>query len=234
MLIRAYGTPRVGVMTRDTSLVMAICHTLEGDGAQCSLVRRHGAVTRGDLPGSLYDVVILDHCSIAYLLRQMRRLRCQAPTCGIMVVNVRSQEECIRLLEAGADDACTSDPHMIRARVRALTRRADVLNAELRVAYGDLIVDREHRRIWSGTTELPLTPREYDLLLRLYHVAPSPVSKRTLAAALWKEDSATQRNTVEVYVSYLRRKLAQSACVRVETVRGVGYALTSRAVATAR
>jgi DNA-binding response OmpR family regulator len=177
---------------------------------------------RGSEP---FDVVVLDYPSISDISRHIRILRAQWPMCGIIVLNVAGIRECASLLDEGADDACTPSSHLVVERIHALMRRARTLNAGFRSAIGDVVVDREHRRVWCATREVPLSVKEYDVLLCLFDHAPRVVAKSTLATIVWHGDSPPNRNTVEVYVGYVRRKLATSRTLRIRTLRGTGYIL---------
>lgn len=172
-----------------------------------------------------FDVVAVDYQSTPDVARRIRLLRSRWPMCGIIVLNVAGVRECASLLDEGADDACTQSSHLVVERLHALMRRARTLNAGFRSAVGDLVVDREHRRVWCAAQEVLLSVKEFDLLLCLFDQSPRVVAKSVLAAIVWRGDSPPNRNTVEVYVGYVRRKLAASRAVHIRTVRGVGYTL---------
>jgi DNA-binding response OmpR family regulator len=221
----AAGAVRLAVVTRDETLATAVASM--SAAAEVAMTRpgcleasMHG---RGAEP---FDVVVLDYPSIPDISRRIRILRSQWPMCGIIVLNVSAVRECASLLDEGADDACTRSSHLVVERIHALMRRARTLNAGFRSAVGDVVVDREHRRVWCATREVPLSVKEYDVLLCLFDHSPRVVAKSTLATIVWRGDSPPNRNTVEVYVGYVRRKLAASRLMRIRTVRGTGYILS--------
>jgi DNA-binding response OmpR family regulator len=148
---------------------------------------------------------------------------------AIIVGNAHSDAECQAFLNQGADDAYVINSPMCEVRLHALTRRARALNADMRIALGDLVVDREHRRLWCAGAEVYLSGREFDVFICLFHSAASAVEKEALSLAVWREDGADKANAVEVYIGYLRKKLAESRVVTIETMRRVGYALVARA-----
>jgi DNA-binding response OmpR family regulator len=89
---------------------------------------------------------------------------------------------------------------------------------------GDVVFDRESRRVWCAGREVEMTPREQAILDCLFWYAPEPVGAQTLSDFVWGNEPVTsRRGLVEVYVGYVRRKLAASRAVVIRTVRGVGY-----------
>jgi two-component system OmpR family response regulator len=89
---------------------------------------------------------------------------------------------------------------------------------------GDLRMDLPGRRVFQGNVELPLTAREFDLLVHLVRRAGRVVSKNDILAGVWDDDFEGDPNVVEVYVGRLRRKLEHTGgSAVIETVRGVGY-----------
>jgi DNA-binding response OmpR family regulator len=221
----AAGAVRLAIVTFDV-VVAAFVGSL-GVAADVQVTRPsalddsppHG---RGPEP---YDVVVLDYPCVCDISRRIRILRSRWPMSGIIVLNVPDIRECGSLLDEGADDACTRSSHLVVERLHALMRRARTLNVGFRSAVGDVVVDREHRRVWCAAREVPLSVKEYDVLLCLFDHSPRIVAKSTLATIVWHSDSPPRRNTVEVYVGYVRRKLATSRTVRIRTVRGTGYLL---------
>ena len=157
----------------------------------------------------------------------VRRARRRWPTLGIVCVECTNP---VAVLGAGADDAVPqgSAHEVVVAHLAAAYRRARTASAQLRVAFGDVVYDREARRVWVAGREVTLTPRELRLFDILFLRAGAPVSIDTLQDYVWKEDGPPASNALTVYVSYLRRKLRESRLAAVETMRGVGYRLTRR------
>jgi DNA-binding response OmpR family regulator len=119
-------------------------------------------------------------------------------------------------------------PEVESAQIAAAFRRARIASTQLRVAFGDVVYDREARRVWCAGEEVMLTPRELRLFDILFVRAGAPVSVNTLQDFVWKEDFPRESNALAVYVSYLRRKLSASRLATLESIRGVGYRLTRR------
>jgi len=175
------------------------------------------------------DVFVLDCSSVSEPALRMRHLRRRWRTSSILIANAQHERECALYIDEGADDACVADSPMLPSRLHAITRRARAVNADTRIVLGDLIVDREHRRMWCANIALSLSPREYDVLDCLFQRAPQVVDRDTLREHVWGSVGLPTPNAVEVYVCCLRRKVKHSSRIAINTVRGVGYALVVNA-----
>lgn len=124
---------------------------------------------------------------------------------------------------AGADDYIVKPFAFAElvARLHALLRRA---GQSASVEWRDLRVDPVSHALLSGTERVPLTPTEFRLLARLLATPTSVVRRRQLIEAAWPIGSMVSENTLDQYVSKLRRKLAKSGSPRaIQASRGVGY-----------
>ena len=133
-------------------------------------------------------------------------------------------------LDLGVDAYLTKPTSfvVVLATLRALVRRA-VSERPAVLSVGALSLDPAEHRVELAGTILDLRPREYALLHYLMRRAGEAVSKRDILANVWDVSFAGDANIAEVYVSYLRRKLAAVAASPViETVRGVGYRLEGK------
>ncbi len=161
-------------------------------------------------------------------LRIVARARRRWPSVGICCVGC---DDIVSALTAGADNAIprSAPAVVVAAQIAASFRRARIASAQLRIAFGDVVYDREARRVWCAGDVVQLTPRELRLFDILFLRAGLPVSIDTLQHYVWSDDIAPESNALAVYVSYLRRKLQGSRHAMVETMRGVGYRLARRA-----
>ena len=223
------GEVRLALATRDDALAASIEAVSLAAGASVTRSKEFDLLRPRGTRSEPVDVVVLDYAWVPDVSRAIRLLRSGWPLCGIIVLNVSGIQRCASLLDEGADDACTPDCSLVVERLHALVRRARTLNAGFRSAIGDLVVDREHRRVWCACREVGLSAREYDLLLCLFDRSPRIVPTSTLASIVWRGHPEPSRNMVEVYVGYVRRKLAASGAVGIRTVRGAGYVLDSNA-----
>jgi DNA-binding response OmpR family regulator len=148
----------------------------------------------------------------------------------VLVATARSEEEeIVRTLDAGADDYVVKpfSAAQLDARVRAVLRRGAAGEAAGPLRVGDLTIDAATREARIGDRLLELAPKEFDLLLYLAERAGEVVPKRELLAAVWREPYGGSEKTIDVHLSWLRKKLGESAAEPryLRTVFGVGVKL---------
>jgi DNA-binding response OmpR family regulator len=156
----------------------------------------------------------------------------------VIVATARDDEnEMVRVLDLGADDYVVKpfSAEQLEARLRAVLRRgrpADDPDPALTV--GGLSIDRSTRVVTLDGQPLDLTKMEFDLLAYLAGRAGRVVSKRQLMAEVWQQPYGGADKTVDVHLSWLRRKLGETAAEPryLQTVRGVGVKLTDPDAAT--
>ncbi|HVM20448.1 MAG TPA: response regulator transcription factor [Egibacteraceae bacterium] len=180
------------------------------------------------------DVVVLDlglpDVDGSEWLRMIRGVS-QVP---VIVATARDDErEIVRVLDLGADDYIVKpfSASQLDARVRAVLRRVagDEHHSELRV--GDLAVNVRAREARLAGRPLDLTRLEFDLLAYLAARPGEVVSRRQLLSEVWHQPWSSGERTVDVHLSWLRRKLGETAAEPryLHTVRGVGVKLTAPA-----
>ena len=161
----------------------------------------------------------------------LRMLRAVSPVPVIVATARDDDESVVRALDAGADDYVVKPfpAGQLEARIRAVLRRAaGVADAALAsVTVGDLVVDPRSRRVTVAGEPVELSPKEFDLLAHLATRAGTVVSKRELLTEVWQLPYGGSDKTVDVHLSWLRRKLGESAAEPrlLQTVRGVGVRL---------
>lgn len=162
--------------------------------------------------------------SLRELLQQTRLAGCDAV---VIVLGEFSVEERINALNAGADEFLRreSPGSMILSRILALLRlRSGRFKSHYHL--GDLHLDLIHRQVNRAGQEIALSQREFQLLVMLAQYAGKPVSRSFLIEQLWGQSQGPDDNTLDTYVSRLRRKLDGPFDGKmVLTVRGVGYRL---------
>jgi two-component system copper resistance phosphate regulon response regulator CusR len=161
-------------------------------------------------------------------LKVLRDLRSQGYTKPVMILTARDAvEDRVAGLDGGADDYLVKPFAFaeLLARLRALLRR-DVSGRELTLRADDLEIDLLSRRVIRAGVELDLTRREYELLEFLVRHKNETVTRDMIGREVWKENSGSLTNTIDVYINALRRKVEQPEQRRlIHTVRGVGYAV---------
>ena len=148
----------------------------------------------------------------------------------VIVATARDDEaEMVRVLDRGADDYVVKpfSAEQLDARVRAVLRRSRREEEEPALVVGGLVVDRSAREATLDGQPLDLTRMEFDLLAYLAGRAGRVVSKRQLMAEVWQQPYGGADKTVDVHLSWLRRKLGETAAEPhyLQTVRGVGVKL---------
>jgi two-component system OmpR family response regulator len=135
-------------------------------------------------------------------------------------------------LDAGADDYLVKPFAYaeLSARLRALVRRGPAIGRDGRaLRAGPIALDEIARRVTVGDREVALSPREFALLEALLRHPGQVLTRDQLLDHAWPLGMAVTLNSVDAYVSFLRRKLGPEAGPWIETVRGVGYRLRTAA-----
>ncbi len=192
-------------------------------------VRSHGTGrgALGDILGA--DLVVLD-LGLPDMdgLDVAREIRTQGSSVPILVLTARTDEvDMVVGLDAGADDYVTKPFRLaeLLARVRALLRRAgsdfqdDTLEAQ------DIKIDVSAHRAFQDGRELQLTAKEFDLLRILIKEAGNVVPRQVIMQEVWGSDPAGSTKTLDMHISWLRRKLGDDASYPyyISTVRGMGF-----------
>lgn len=176
------------------------------------------------------DVVVLDlglpDVDGGDVLRMIRGVS-QVP---VIIATARDDDdEIVRLLDAGADEYVVK-PYSgaeLEARVRAIMRRSAVVDAAKRMRVGGLTIDLSARSVELDGAVIPLNRKEFDLLACLATRSGEVVSRQEIYAEVWRQPYGGADKTIDVHVSWLRRKLGETAAEPhyLHTVRGVGIKL---------
>ncbi len=193
-----------------------------------------GAATALDglqqIVGGRPDVVVLDmglpDLDGAELLKMIRAIT-DVP---VVVATARSDDrDVIRTLDAGADDYLVKpfSVEQLEARLRAVLRRSAADEGASTIVVGDLSINPGARVATLSGARLKLSPKEFDLLLYLAERQGIVVSKRQLMAEVWRQPYGGSEKSVDVHISWLRKKLGETAAEarHIETVHGVGVKL---------
>jgi len=164
-------------------------------------------------------------------LEVMRRMRTNAPQVPVLFLTARDAvEDRVAGLTAGGDDYVTKPFSLeeVVARLRALMRRAGVgvsAREEAVLTVGDLTLDEDSHEVRRGGTLVPLTATEFELLRYLMRNPRRVLSKAQILDRVWNYDFGGQANVVELYISYLRKKIDAGRSPMIHTLRGAGYVL---------
>lgn len=177
-----------------------------------------------------YDVIVLDLMlpkkDGIEVCRALRRKHVHSP---ILMLTARDGlKDRIEGLDSGADDylAKPFDFSELLARIRALLRRRKTTE-QTKLKIGDLVLDPANHQVKRGGKLIRLSPKEYGLLDYLMRYPDQILSKDQLIEHVWGPDVKHTGNELAVYIRYLRRKVNSRQKERIQTVRGVGYKITS-------
>jgi len=160
----------------------------------------------------------------------LRRMRGESPEVPVLFLTAKdSVEDRVAGLTAGGDDYVTK-PFSIEelvARLRGLLRRAGMTAAQKDSALvvGDLTLDEDSHEVRRDDTPVELTATEFELLRFLMRNPKRVLSKAQILDRVWNYDFGGQSNVVELYISYLRKKIDAGRSPMIHTVRGAGYVL---------
>jgi two-component system OmpR family response regulator len=161
----------------------------------------------------------------------LRRVRGQSPDVPILFLTARDAvEDRIAGLTAGGDDYVTKPFSLeeVVARLRALLRRSGLAAAartDAVLTVGDLTLDEDSHEVRRGGDLVSLTATEFELLRFLMRNPRRVLSKAQILDRVWNYDFGGQANVVELYISYLRKKIDAGRAPMIHTLRGAGYVL---------
>nr|WP_110208374.1 response regulator transcription factor [Nocardioides daejeonensis] len=163
-------------------------------------------------------------------LEVLRRLRAERDDVPVVFLTAKDAvEDRIAGLTAGGDDYVTKPFSLeeLVARLRGLMRRAGVgtSRSSSLLVVGDLTLDEESREVRRGEEEISLTATEFELLRYLMRNPRRVLSKAQILDRVWDYDFGGQANVVELYISYLRKKIDAGRAPMIHTMRGAGYVL---------
>ena len=178
----------------------------------------------------IYDLVILD----VMLPKKdgfsvLRALRQAGKTVPVLMLSARSElADRVEGLDCGADYYLTKpfEPKELLACVRALTRRQPELRNTDALTCGDIRLEKSSFSLCKGERSVRLSRKEFDMMELLMLNQHQVVTKETLLLKIWGYESDAEDNNVEVYISFLRKKLEHlHSSVKIRTIRMVGYCL---------
>lgn len=228
---RADGNP-INILVVDDEAVLAELVSMalryEGwdivtaaDGASAIAAAR---ATRPD--AVVLDVMLPDMSGLDVL----RKLRETNPNVPVLVLTAKDAvEDRIAGLTAGGDDYVTKPFSLeeVVLRLRALLRRTGVTaaDASAQIVVGDLVLDEDSHEVTRAGESVTLTSTEFELLRFLMRNSKRVLSKAQILDRVWSYDFGGRSNIVELYISYLRKKIDSGREPMIHTLRGAGYVL---------
>jgi DNA-binding response OmpR family regulator len=215
---------RLLIAEDDEAIVEPLTRALMREGYDVETVGDGLEAARRGIEGN-HDLLVLD-IGLPRIdgLEVCRRVRAVRPRVPIMILTAQGAElDVVVGLDAGADDYVAKPFRLseLLARIRSLLRRA----APSELSARSVRVDATSRRAWLEDRELELTPKEFDLLALLVAEAGRVITRDRIMAAVWDENWFGSTKTLDMHISWLRRKLGDDANAPrlLTTVRGVGF-----------
>lgn len=177
-----------------------------------------------------YDIIILDlGLPDGDGFEICKNIRDQDITTPVLILSAEQETDVkVKCLKVGADDYLTKpfNPEELMARVEAITRRSTDASGEQNLACGELKVKLLEREFHVNGTEVDLTNNEFNLLVYLLRNKNRIISQEEIAEKVWDIHFDTQTNYINVYISYLRKKIRDhTENDYIETVRKKGFVL---------
>ncbi|AHM58456.1 winged helix family two component transcriptional regulator [Flammeovirgaceae bacterium 311] len=191
-----------------------------------------GLIAEKILKKTKYDCIIMD-INVPYkngyeLCREFRKYNLDTPV--LMLTAFDQIEDKVMGYDCGADDFLTKPFYMkeLALRINSLLKRR-VLDTSVRdlnatITAGDILIEPGNKKVSRQATEIMLTPREYQILLRLISARGEIVAKKDLIKEIWGNAVDTNTNTIEVYINFLRKKIDKPFNKdSIKTKIGFGY-----------
>lgn len=220
---------RVLIVEDEVRLAATLQDLMELDGYAADVCHDGESGLDNALSG-IYDVVILD-----VMLPKMdgfsvlRQLRASGSAVPVLILTARSElSDRVSGLDQGADYYLTKpfEPKELMACVRALGRRQPELRNTDQIQCADLTLEKSAFTLSCGERSVRLSRREFDMMELLMLNQKQVITKESLLLKIWGYESDAEDNNVEVYISFLRKKLDHlHSQVGIKTIRMVGYCL---------
>ena len=220
---------KILIIEDEYSLADAIRESLEKEHLDVTIVT-NGQDGEDEALTGLYDLILLDLMlpkkNGFEILETIKQEKIKTP---VIILTAKGElEDKLNGLENGADDYVTKPFHMkeLIARVKIILKRNANIEDTNTLTYGDLTLDLRAGKIKCNDKEVSINGKELNLIELLLINKEQIIEKETLTDKIWGYDSEAEYNTVEVYISFLRKKInLLGSKVKISTVRGIGYKL---------
>lgn len=220
---------KILIIEDEYSLADAISETLKKQNFITNIITDGEEGENEALTGA-YDLILLDimlpNKNGFKILESLQREKIETP---VIILTAKSEiYDKLNGLENGADDYITKPFHMkeLIARVKVVLKRKNGVKDLSVIQYEDLSLNLRNGKISCQNNEMTISGKELELLEILMINKKQTISRETLANKIWGYNSDTEYNNVEVYISFLRKKLKLlKSKVEIKTVRGIGYIL---------
>ena len=220
---------KILIIEDEYSLADAISETLKKENFMTNIIT-DGEEGENEALTGVYDLILLDimlpNKDGFKILDSLQKAKIETP---VIILTAKSEiYDKLNGLENGADDYITKPFHIkeLVARIKiVLKRKTDVKDLSI-IQYEDLSLNLRNGKISCQNNEITINGKELELLEILMINKNQAVSREILADKIWGYNSDAEYNNVEVYISFLRKKLKLlKSKVEIKTVRGIGYIL---------
>ena len=217
------------IIEDEYSLADAVAETLKSENFNVC-IKTNGEDGEDEAFTDNYDLILLDVMLPKKngfdILKSLRNMDIKTP---IIMLTAKSEiDDKLQGLEHGADDYITK-PFSMRelvARVKAVLKRSNNIENTAFLEFADLCLDLSNSKLICNTNNIQLSSKELELLEQLLINKNRITSRESIAERIWGYDNDAEYNNVEVYITFLRRKLKLiDSIVNIKAVRGMGYKL---------
>ena len=218
---------KVLIIEDEYSLADAIAETLKKENFIVEIIT-DGEDGENEALTNIYDIILLDvmlpNKNGFEILKELRKEKLETP---IIMLTAKSEiYDKLNGLENGADDYITKPFHMkeLVARIKVILKRNSKIEDTSVLEFKDLKLNTKTGKIISNNNEITINGKELELLETLLLNKNQITNREILANKIWGYDSDAEYNNVEVYISFLRKKLKiLKTKVKIKSVRGIGY-----------
>lgn len=217
------------IIEDEYGLADAVSETLKVEGFN-TCIKNNGEDGEDEALTDNYDLILLDvmlpEKNGFDILKSLRSMKINTPV--IMLTAKSELEDKLNGLEHGADDYVTKPFSMreLMARVKTVLKRAKNIEDTDVLEYGDISLDVKNANVLCGDNSIQISGKELDLLELLMMNKNQVSTKESIIERIWGFDSEAEYNNVEVYITFIRRKLKLiNSKVKIKAVRGLGYKL---------
>ena len=220
------------IIEDEYSLADAVAETLKSENFNVT-IKTNGEDGEDEALTENYDLILLDVMLPKKngfdILKYLRQEKIRTPI--IMLTAKAEIDDKLNGLEHGADDYITKPFAMreLMARVKAVLKRSNNMKNTDLLEYGDLVLDLKNAKLKCKENEIQISGKEFELIEYLMLNKSQICSRENILEKIWGYESDSEYNNVEVYITFIRRKLKLiDSKVNVKAVRGIGYKLEVR------
>ena len=220
------------IIEDEYSLADAVAETLKSENFNVC-IKTNGEDGEDEALTENYDLILLDVMlpkkNGFEILNYLRQEKIKTP---IIMLTAKSEiDDKLNGLEHGADDYVTKpfSTRELMARIKAVLKRTNNIEDTECLEYGDLTLDLKNAKLKCKDNEIQISGKELELLEQLLLNKNQISSKESLVERIWGYESDAEYNSVEVYITFIRRKLKLiGSKVNIKAVRGIGYKLEEK------